>query len=55
MEKHPDLRTPDLYIPAISYSEEYKEEPEVVPMEINNDDIQWVATHLSRLHGLIGI
>ena len=46
-DKNPDLFTTDLANLTCTFFEEYKEYPEVLPMDIYEDAIQWVDTRLS--------
>ena len=43
--------TPDLANSACNSFKEYKEDPEVVPLDISEELIQWVATQLFGLAG----
>ena len=43
--------TPDLANSACNSFKEYKEDPEVVPLDISDELIEWVATQLFGLAG----
>ena len=45
-EKHPVMHIPDLIDPESSSFEEYKKYPDVMPLDISEEDVQWVATQM---------
>ena len=53
-DKQPAMRTQDLADPECSYFEEYKEDPDVAPLEISEEDVIWVARKLSGAAGQSG-
>ena len=42
-EDHPALRKPDLSKFACNYSKEYVDDPKVVPLDISEKYVKWVA------------
>ena len=53
-EKHPTMRIPDFTDPECSSFEEYEKIPEVVPLDILKEGVQWVASKLSGAAGTSG-
>ena len=47
-DKHPMMRTPDLADLECSSFEEYEEDPDVVPLDISEEDVMWVSNKISR-------
>ena len=50
-EKHPEMRIQDFTNPGYSSFGEYEQDPDVVPLEISEEDVQWVASKLSGAAG----
>ena len=50
-EKLPTKRIPDLIEPECSSFEEYDQYPDVVPLEISEEEVEWVATCLRGAAG----
>ena len=46
-EKHPAMHIQDLTYPECSSFEKYKQDPDVVHLQISEEDLQWVATHIT--------
>ena len=53
-DKHPTMRTPDLSEPKCSSFEDYAEDPDVVPLDISEEDVMWVAGKLLGAAGPSG-
>ena len=50
-EKDPGMRVPPVESPACAAFEEYKEVPEMVPLDFLEDDVTWLASKLSSAAG----
>ena len=53
-EKHPDMRVPSVENPTCAAFEEYEKVPEMVPLDLSEDDVTWVASKLSGTAGELG-
>ena len=52
-EKHPDMWVPPVENPTCTAFEEYKDLPEMVPLDFTEDDVTWVASKLSGAAGVL--
>ena len=54
LEKHPDMRAPPVENPTYPAFEIYEEVPEMVLLDLTEDDVTWVASKLSSAAGALG-
>ena len=53
-EKHPDICVPPMDNPTYAAFEGYEEVPEMVPLELSEEDFPWVSSKLSGAAGDLG-
>ena len=54
-KKHPDMHVPPVENPMCAAFKEYKEVPEMVPLDLSEENFMWVASKLSDDTGVLGV